>query len=96
MKILKKSINQDVLIEALIILIVVHNLSFCLIEWPAFHIFYQIFNAAYESKIIIYYAELRNKVEKSFQKYKNIVRKAFQGAFFYIYIFLNIWILLNR
>jgi hypothetical protein len=46
MKILKKFINQNVFIETLIILIVIHNLSFCVIEWPAFHIFYQILQGA--------------------------------------------------
>jgi hypothetical protein len=32
LKILKGSIQQDALLEALITLIVVHNLSFCLVE----------------------------------------------------------------
>jgi hypothetical protein len=39
-KILEKSINQDALIEALVTLIVLHNLSFCIVEWPAFYTFY--------------------------------------------------------
>ena len=39
-KILEKSINQDVLTEALVTLIVLHNLSFYVVEWLAFYTFY--------------------------------------------------------
>jgi hypothetical protein len=36
-KILKAQLNKLVITEALISLIVVQNLSFCLVEWPKFH-----------------------------------------------------------
>jgi hypothetical protein len=75
-KILENSINQDALTEALVTLIVVHNLSFCIVEWLAFHTFCQILNAACEGKITTCHAGIRNKVEESFYKHKDTIRKA--------------------
>jgi hypothetical protein len=96
MKILEKSINQDALTEALVTLIVVHNLSFYVVEWPAFHTFCQVLNAGCEGKITTCHAGLHNKVEESFQKHKDTIRKALQGALSHIHISLDIWTSPNR
>ena len=75
-EILEKSINQDALTEALVTLIVVHNLSFCVVEWPAFHTFCQVLNTACKGKITTSYSGVRTRVRESFQKHKDTVQKA--------------------
>jgi hypothetical protein len=96
MKILENSINQDALTEALVTLIVVHNLSFCAVEWPAFHTFCQVLNAACEGKITTCHKSLRNKVGESFQKHKDSLRTVLQAALSHIHISLDIWTSPNR
>ena len=90
-KILEKSINQDALTEALVTLIIVHNLSFCVVEWPAFHTFCQVLNTACEGKITESHSVVRTRVGESFQKHKDTVRKALQAALSHIHISLDIW-----
>jgi hypothetical protein len=95
-KILKKSINQDALNEALVTLIVVHNLSFCMVEWAAFHTFCQVLNEACEGKITTSHSVVRTRVGESFQKHKDTIRKALQAALSHIHISLDIWTSPNR
>jgi len=76
LKILEGSIQQDALLEALITLIVVHNLSFCLVEWPAFHTFCQVLNKACKGKITTSHLGVRNKVSKAFVRHQATVRTA--------------------
>jgi hypothetical protein len=89
-KILEKSINQDALIEALVTLIVLHNLSFCVVEWPAFHTFCQVLNAACEGKITTSHSVVRTRVGESFEKHKDTIQKALQAALSHIHISLDI------
>ena len=51
LEVLEASLNKLVLLEALITLIVVQNLSFTMVEWPEFHTFCQVLNKACENKI---------------------------------------------
>jgi hypothetical protein len=95
-KILEDTINQDALTEALVSLIVVHNLSFSSIEWPAFHTFCQVLNPVCEGKITTSHLVVRIKVEKAFQKHKDTVQKALQAALSHIHISLDIWTSPNR
>jgi hypothetical protein len=90
-EILTKSINQDALTEALVTLIVLHNLSFCVVEWPAFHTFCQILNSTCEGMITTSHSVVRTRVGEAFQKHKDTVRKALQGALSHIHISLDIW-----
>ena len=76
MQILKKSINKAALIEALISLIVIYNLSFCMVEWLAFYAFCQVLNAACEGIIPTAHATVRTKVEEAFFKHKDTIKKA--------------------
>ena len=95
-KILEKSINQNTLTEALVTLIIIHNLSFCVVEWPAFHTFCQVLNTACEGKITESHSVVRTRVGESFQKHKDTIRKALQAALSHIHISLDIWTSPNR
>jgi len=76
LQILKKSINKATLIEALISLIIIYNLSFYIVEWPAFYAFCQVLNAACEGIILTAYTTVYTQVEEAFFKYKDTIKKA--------------------
>jgi hypothetical protein len=95
-KILEDAINQDALTEALVSLIVVHNLSFSSVEWPAFHTFCQVLNPTCEGKITTSHSVVRTRVKEAFQKHKDTVQKALQAALSHIHISLDIWTSPNR
>jgi hypothetical protein len=46
LEVLKAGLNKAVITEALISLIVVRNLSYCLVEWPEFYTLCQALNRA--------------------------------------------------
>jgi hypothetical protein len=52
-EILKKYLFQTVITEALVTLIIVRNLSFCIVKWAEFHILCQAFNKECKSMITI-------------------------------------------
>jgi len=76
LQILKKSINKAALIKALISLIIIYNLSFYIVEWPAFYAFCQVLNAACKGIILTAYATIYIKVKEAFFKHKDTIKKA--------------------
>ena len=64
-KILEACLNMLVITKALIMLIVVQNLSFTLVKWPEFHTFCQVLNRASEGKITTSYLGVANKVKEA-------------------------------
>ena len=99
-KILKAQLNKLVITEALISLIVVRNLSFCLVEWPEFHTLCQTLNRECKGIITTAHSQVRVKVSKAWGKHKDIVRRELQSALLRIHISLDIqtspkrWLLL--
>jgi len=74
LEVLEASLNEPVLLEALITLIVVRNLSLTIVEWPEFHTFCQVLNKACEDKITTTHSTVRIKVEEAWKKHKDVVR----------------------
>jgi hypothetical protein len=73
LEILEASLNIIVLIEALISLIIIRNLSYTMVKWPEFHIFYQALNQACEGKITTSYSGVSNKIKEAWARYKDII-----------------------
>jgi hypothetical protein len=73
--ILEACLNIAVITEALITLIVVRNLSFCLVEWPEFHTLCQVLNRACEGIITTSHSRVFNKVKEAWEKHKDAVRQ---------------------
>ena len=65
-----------VITKALIMLIVIQNLSFTLVKWPEFHTFCQVLNRASEGKITTSHSGVANKVKEAWGKHKDAVRQA--------------------
>jgi hypothetical protein len=64
-KILKAQLNKLVITEALISLIVVRNLSFCLVEWPKFYTLCQALNQECEGIITTAHSQVCVKVSEA-------------------------------
>ena len=56
---------MSVITKALIMLIIVQNLSFTLVEWPEFYTFCQVLNRASEGKITTSHLGVANKVKEA-------------------------------
>jgi hypothetical protein len=95
-EILEASLNTSIITEALITLIIVRNLSYCLVEWPEFHTFCQVLNRAVEGKITTAHSGVANSVKEAWERHQDTVRRALQAALSHIHISLDIWTSPNR
>ena len=89
--VLQKVLDKDVIDEALITLIVVRDLPFCIVEWPEFHAFCRVLNPEVKSNIITTQSEVAKKVEKLWLSHKDVVRKKLQSAISSVHLSLDIW-----
>jgi hypothetical protein len=64
-EILKKHLFQAVITEALVTLIVVRNLSFCIVEWAEFHTLCQALNKECKDMITTTYSQIRERVSEA-------------------------------
>ena len=96
LEVLEASLNEPVLLEALITLIVIRNLSFAMVEWPEFYTFCQVLNKACKGKITTTYSTVHIKIEEAWKKHKDIVRRILQVALSHIHISLDIQTSPNR
>jgi hypothetical protein len=96
LEVLKSCLSPAVIIEALVTLIVIRNLSYIIMEWPEFHTLCQVLNIASEGKITTSHSIIAIKVKEAWVKHKDVVRRAFQLTVSYIHISLDIWTSPNR
>ena len=90
-QVLKSQLNIAVILEALITLIVVRNLPFCIVEWPEFHALCQALNSQCEGMITTAHSTIRNKITTAWTSHKDIVRRDLQSAISNIHLSLDIW-----
>jgi hypothetical protein len=96
LEVLETSFDQSILLETLITLIVVRNLSFTIVEWPEFHVFCQVLNKGCQGKITTTHSTVRIKVEEAWKRHKDVVRRTLQAALSHVHISLDIWTSPNR
>jgi hypothetical protein len=89
-QVLKKQLDQDVIYEALISLIVVQNLPFAIVEWPEFHTFCQVLNPESKDAVTTTHSQVKRKIEKAYEIYKDTVRKKLQSALTNIHLSVDI------
>jgi hypothetical protein len=78
--IFSRQLDPDVVNEALISLIIVRNLPFRVVEWPAFHAFCQVLNPQSKDVVTTAHSQVIKKIEESWNLYKDIVRRTLQSA----------------
>jgi hypothetical protein len=96
LEVLEACLNDEVVLEALITLIVVRNLSYNLVEWAEFHTLCQALNKACEGRIPTSHSTVHIKTKEAWKKHKHTIRIKLQVALSYIHISLDIWTSLNR
>jgi hypothetical protein len=89
--VLEKVLNKDVIEQALLNLIVVHNLPFRAVEWPELHVLCQALNPESKSCIPTSHATFAKTVDNAFQSQMDIVRKKLQSASTNIHLAVDIW-----
>jgi hypothetical protein len=96
LEVLGACLNDEVVLEALITLIVVRNLSYNLVEWVEFHTLCQALNKACIGRILTSHSTVHIKTEDAWKKHKHTVRIKLQAAISHIHIALDIWTSPNR
>jgi len=82
--------------EALVLLVVVRNLLFSIVEWPEFYTICQALNPHANDVILKAHSTIKTKIMKAFQDYKDIVRKKLQLVLTHIHLLMDIWTSPNR
>ena len=96
LEVLGACLNDEVVLEALITLIVVRNLSYNLVEWAEFYTLCQALNKACIGRIPTSHSTVHIKTEDAWKKHKHTVRIKLQAAISHIHIALDIWTSPNR
>jgi hypothetical protein len=91
----EKQLSQSIINEALVSLIVVHNLPFRMVEWPEFHTFCQVLNPKSAGFITTAHSQIGRKIKEAWQTHKDTVRKKLQSALSSIHLSVDIWTSLN-
>jgi len=87
----KKALNKEVITGAIISLIVLHNLSFRLVETSEFHTLCKALNPEVSREVIASHSALKDHIGKSWTSHKDIVRKKLQSALSTIHLSLDVW-----
>jgi len=96
LEVLEACLNVPALLEALVALIVVRNLSYRIVEWPEFQAFCQVLNKAAKDEVPTAHSTIAIHVREAWGKHKDTVRQVVQAALSHIHISLDIWTSPNR
>jgi hypothetical protein len=94
LNVFKKFLKKPVIEEALIRLVVEHDLPFRLVEWPSFHTLCQTMNPAV--KIVTSHSTVSTRIRSSWATAQDLVRRRLQSAISPIHIAADIWTSPNR
>jgi len=89
--VLKSVLNEDVIEQAVLNLIVVHNLPFRAVQWPELHVLCQALNPESKSHIPASHTTVAKMIDNTFQSQIDIVRKKLQSALTNIHLAVDIW-----
>jgi len=95
-EVLKAVLDKQVIREALVSLIVLHNLPFRAVEWPAIHTLLKAVNPAIDEEIISSHSEVSTRIHTLFLSSKDLVRKRLQLAMSKIHFSLDLWTSPNK
>jgi hypothetical protein len=79
-EILKKHLFQEVITEALVTLIVIRNLSFCIVEWAEFYTLCQALNKECKGIITTTHSQIKERVSEAWVKHKDVVQRELQSV----------------
>lgn len=89
--VLHRTIDIQLVLQALIDLIIVRRLPFRIVEWPEFHRFCAALNPSSPARIPSSHQTIKKRIEEVFPEAKDIVRRAIQSAKTRIHLAVDIW-----
>ena len=73
LEVLESCLNMPALIEALITLIVVRNLSYRMVEWTEFQVLCQVLNKACKGKVPTAHSTVADYIKEAWNRHKDII-----------------------
>ena len=90
-EVLKRTVEQNTVKQALLDLIIVRRLPFSCVEWPEFHALVRAINREASSFIPVHHSTITNWIHSSFSEAQDIVRRVLQSAKTKIHLAVDIW-----
>jgi hypothetical protein len=90
-EILRRTVNQQVVDQALLDLIIVRRLPFSCVEWPEWHTFVQALNPQSHTFMPTSHNTIKQRIGAWFPQAKDIVRKRLQSSQTSIHLAIDIW-----
>ena len=75
LEVFEKSLDQEMINEALVSLIIIQNLSYRIVEWPEFHTFCLTLNPKADDYLTTAHSIIPKMINKTWYIYKDIVQK---------------------
>lgn len=94
--IFKAILDKQLISEAIVRLIIKHDLSFRTVEWPAFYALLKIVNPAIDTEVISSHRSISDAVRNSWLTSKDLLRKRLQSSLSKIHFAADIWTSPNR
>jgi hypothetical protein len=91
MEVFGRILNQEIIDEALVSLIVIHNLPYRLVEWPEFHVLLLAVNPKIKDYLYTAYSTIPKLIGKVWQSYKDHIQMKLQSALSSIHLSLDVW-----
>ena len=90
-EVLKRTVEQNTVKQALLDLIIVRRLPFSCVEWPEFHALIRAVNREAPSFIPVHHSTITDWIHNSFSEAQDIVRRVLQSAKTKIHLAVDIW-----
>jgi hypothetical protein len=90
-EVLKRTVHQNTIKQALLDLIIVRRLPFSCVEWPEFHAFVKALNREAPSIIPVHHSTITAWILEHYTESQDIVRKVLQSAKTNIHLAVDIW-----
>lgn len=90
-EVLKRTVQQDAIKQALLDLIIVRRLPFSCVEWPELHAFVKAINREAPSFLPLRHSTITDWIRAQFSEAQDIVRRVLQSAKTKIHLAIDIW-----
>src|SRR5579862_1679560 len=90
-EVLKRTVEQNTVKQALLDLIIVRRLPFSCVEWPEFHAFVKAINREAPSFIPVHHSTITDWIHNFYSEAQDVVRRVLQSAKTKIHLAVDIW-----
>lgn len=90
-EVLKRTVQQNTVKQALLDLIIVRRLPFSCVEWPEFHAFVKAINREAPPFLPVHHSTIADWIHNTFSEAQDVVRRVLQSAKTNIHLAVDIW-----